>query len=245
MDVYIYIYIYSIHVCRPICVYIYQLYYINAVAGSKEESMGRKNNRGRLDRWVINKKRQGFTTCKSQARGVHRGHQNTTAREMMQKKMQVFRCFPGNCGTWCRHSIQWKTLLSNNRYSRWAWWWNPCAFDMDPQISRCDACFHPRRWWRCPGGFFNGGWIPTMKERKQIQWNEQLRLAKIKIRRNKWQETNENTWKPGAWRCIRRRKTIQSEGIRFRNTIQKLRKDVGRAVRSLKELPIQQLLNPQ
>lgn len=43
MDVYIYIY-----VCRPICVYIYiyQLYYINAVAGSKEESMGRKNNRG-------------------------------------------------------------------------------------------------------------------------------------------------------------------------------------------------------
>lgn len=41
MDVYIYMY-----VGPYVYIYIYQLYYINAVAGSKEESMGRKNNRG-------------------------------------------------------------------------------------------------------------------------------------------------------------------------------------------------------
>lgn len=226
-------------------IYTYQLYYINAVAGSKEESMGRKNNRGRLDRWVINKKGRGSPPVKVRWEGFTGVTKIPRPGRWCKKRCRFSGVFLGIAaldvvtpfsGKHCSQTIGIHAGLGDETHALLTWIRKfHGAMLASTREDGEDV----------PGGFFNGGWIPTMKERKQIQWNEQLRLAKIKIRRNKWQETNENTWKPGAWRCIRRRKTIQSEGMRFRNTIQKLRKDVGRAVRSLKELPIQQLLNPQ
>lgn len=92
----------------------------------------------------------------------------------------------------------------------------------------------PANLWRCPRLFqWRVNSIPLMtqkshkiptkakvptKTREQIQWNEQLRLAKINQKKQMTgNETNENTWKPGGRVKMHQKKENYSKR---RNTFQ-------------------------